>query len=263
MITVFERSYKIDKDAALQEYGRTTQAGGVSPIIQGNENKLTNGAIPAKFLETVDGDVCGVECRHSKQYEEVKLGECGLTHSRVYPVEHYTCAFACLPFNLRVLALHSDYYAFDLSKCFHYIALGLTKNEESKRVLTEFLTNWCDRMQQIAEFYGKDLDTAKTWFHAFSNCKQKENWLEENKLESTHEFIDRWIAVRNSYTAEFCKLYPKAFKALGRQKSTLRSYLNQCEEAKARAAMEAHFSNGLGQPMHGGISVLKHGLEEP
>ena len=161
MITVFERSYKIDKDA-LQEYGRTTQAGGVSPIIQGNENELTNGAVLAKFLKTVDGDgVCRVEYRHSKQYEEVKLGECGLTHSRVYPVEHYTCAFACLPLNLRVLALHRDYYAFDLSKCYHYIALGLTKNEESKRVLTEFLTNGCDRMQQIAEFYGKDLDTVK------------------------------------------------------------------------------------------------------
>ena len=107
MITVFERSYKIDKDA-LQEYGRTTQAGGVSPIIQGNENKLTNGAVLAKFLETVDGDgVCRVEYRHSKKYDEVVLDESGLIHSRVYPVEHYTCAFACLPLNLRVLALHS------------------------------------------------------------------------------------------------------------------------------------------------------------
>ena len=27
--------------------------------------------------------------------------------------------------------------------------------------------------------------------------------------------------------------------------------------------MEAHFGNGLGPPMHDGISVLKHGLEEP
>ena len=44
MITVFERSYKIDKDA-LEEYGRTTQAGGVSPIIQGNANEKTNGAV--------------------------------------------------------------------------------------------------------------------------------------------------------------------------------------------------------------------------
>ena len=85
MIIVFERSYKIDKDA-LQEYGRTTQAGGVSPIIQGNENKLTNGAVLAKFLETVDGDgVCRVEYRHSKKYDEVGLDECGLIHSRVYP----------------------------------------------------------------------------------------------------------------------------------------------------------------------------------
>ena len=83
MITVFERSYKIDK-GALEEYGRTTQAGGVSPIIQGNENKLTNGVVLAKFLEAVDGDgVCRVEYRHSTQFEAVKLGECGLTHSRV------------------------------------------------------------------------------------------------------------------------------------------------------------------------------------
>ena len=69
--------------------------------------------------------------------------------------------------------------------------------------------------------------------------------------------------MQNSLTAEFCKLYPAAFKALGRQKSTLRSYVNQCEEAKAREAMEAHFGNGLGPPMHDGICVLKHGLEEP
>ena len=184
MITVFERSYKIDRDA-LQEYGRTTQAGAVSPIIQGNANEKTNGAILAKFLETVDGDgVCRVEYRNSKQHEEVKLGECGLIDSRVYPVNHYTCAFACLPQNLRFLALHRDYYSFDLSKCFHFIALGLTRNEESKRVLTEFLTNGGDRMKQIADFYGKDYDTVKKWFHAFSNCKQKENWLKENNLPS-------------------------------------------------------------------------------
>ena len=56
------------------------------------------------------------------------------------------------------------------------------------------------------------------------------------------------------------RAYPAAFKALGRQKPTLRSYVNQCEEAKARAAMESHFDNGLGPPMHDGISVLKHGL---
>ena len=111
MIAVFDRSYKIDK-GALEEYGRTTRAGVVSPIIQGNANEQTNGAVLAKFLETVDGDgVCRVECRHSTQFEAVKLGECGLTHSRVYPVEHYTCAFACLPLNLRVLALHSGYYS--------------------------------------------------------------------------------------------------------------------------------------------------------
>ena len=160
----------------------------------------------------------------------MKLGECGLTHSRVYPVNHYTCAFACLPLHLRVLALHRDDYAFDLSKCFYYIALGPTKNEESKRVLTEFLTSGGEQMKQIAEFYGKDLETVKTWFHAFSNCKHKKNWLKENELESTHEFIDRWIAVQNSLADEFCKLSPRAFKALGRQKPTLRSYLNQCEK---------------------------------
>ena len=97
MTKVFERRYKIDAEP-LQEHMRTTQASGVPPIIQGNENKLKNGAILAKFLKTVDGDgVCHVEYRHSKQYEEVKLGECGLIHSRVYPVDHYTCAFACLP----------------------------------------------------------------------------------------------------------------------------------------------------------------------
>ena len=73
----------------------------------------------------MDGGVCHVEYRHSKQYEEVKLGECGLTYSRVHPVNHYTCASACLPLHLRVLALRHDYYAFDVSKCFHYIALGL------------------------------------------------------------------------------------------------------------------------------------------
>ena len=109
-------------------------------------------------------------------------------------------------------------------------------------------------MKQTAEFYGEDLETVKLWFHAFSNCKQKKNWLEENELESTHEFIDRWIAVQSSLTDEFCKLYPGAFKALGRQKLTLRSYINQCEEAKAREAMEAYFGNGLGPPMHDGIS---------
>ena len=108
----------------------------------------------------------------------MELGECGLTHSRVYPVDHYTCAFACMPVHVRVLALHRDYYAFDLSKCFHYIALGLTENEEPKRVLTEFLTSGGERMKQIAEFCGKDIDTAKKWFHAFSNCKQKANCRE-------------------------------------------------------------------------------------
>ena len=69
--------------------------------------------------------------------------------------------------------------------------------------------------------------------------------------------------MQNSLTDEFCKLYPAAFKALGKQKPTLRSYVNQCEEAKARAAMEAHFGNGLGPPMHDAISVLKLGLESP
>ena len=69
--------------------------------------------------------------------------------------------------------------------------------------------------------------------------------------------------MQNSLTDEFCKMFPKAFKALGKQKSTLRSYVNQCEEAKAREAMEAYFGNGLGPPMHDGICVLKHGLEEP
>ena len=58
-------------------------------------------------------------------------------------------------------------------------------------------------------------------------------------------------------------MHPKAFKALGKQKSALRSYANQCEEAKAREAMEAYFGNGLGPPMNDGICVLKHGLEEP
>ena len=101
------------------------------------------------------------------------------------------------------------------------------------------------------------------WFHAFSNNKQKASWLQENNRESTHEYIDRWITVQKSLTYEFCKLYPRAFKALGRQKPTLRSYVNQCEEAKAREAMEAYFSNGLGPPMHDGVSVLKHGLESP
>ena len=111
MTTVFDRSYTIDA-GPLHEYGLTTQAGVVSPIIQGNENKLTNGVVLAKFLKTLDGGgVCRVEYRHSKQYEEVKLSECGLTHSRVYPVDHYTDAFACLPLNLRVLALYRDYYA--------------------------------------------------------------------------------------------------------------------------------------------------------
>ena len=194
MTKVFERSYPIDA-GPLQEYMRTTQAGAVSPIIQGNANEKTNGAILAKFLKTVDGDgVCRVEYRHSKQYEEVKLGECGLTHSRVYPVEHYTCAFAYLPFNLRVLALRRDYYAFDLSKCFHYIALGLTKNEESKRVLTEFLISGGERMKQIAEFYDKDLDTVKTWFHAFSNYKQKVELAkrEQPRIDARiHRRVDR------------------------------------------------------------------------
>ena len=148
MTKVFERSYRIDA-GPLHEYRRTTQAGAVSPIIQGNTNEKTNGAILQKFLNTVDGDVCRVEYRHSKQFEEVRLDECGLTHPHVYPVEHYTCAFACLPFNLRVLALHRDYYAFDLSKCFHYIALGLTKNEESERVLTEFMTSGGERTGSI------------------------------------------------------------------------------------------------------------------
>ena len=208
MTKVFERNYKIDAKP-LQEYMRTTQAGGVSPIIQGNANEQTNGAIIHKFLKTVDGGICHVEYRRSKQCEEVKLGECGLTHSRVYPVDHYTYVFACLKLHLRVLALHSDYYAFDLSKCFHYIALGLTKNEEPKRALTEFLTCGGERMKQIAEFYGKDIDTGKTWFHAFSNCKQKKNWLKENKLESTHEFIDRWIAVQNSLADEFVSSIPR------------------------------------------------------
>ena len=87
MITVLERSYTIDAEP-LHEYGRTTQAGVVAPIIQGNANEKTNGAILAKFLKTVDGGVCHVEYRHSKQFEEVKLGECGLTHSRVYPADH-------------------------------------------------------------------------------------------------------------------------------------------------------------------------------
>ena len=73
----------------------------------------------------------------------------------MYPVEHWTCAFACLPLQLRVLALYRDYYAFDLSKCYHYIALGLTRNEESKRVLTGFLASGGEQMKQIAEFYGK------------------------------------------------------------------------------------------------------------
>ena len=134
----------------------------MAPIIQGNENKLTNGAILQNLLNTVDGDgVCHVKYRHSKQYEEVKLGECGLTHPRVCPADHYTCVFACLPVNLRVLALHRDYYAFGLSKCDHYIyiALGLTKNEESKRVLNEFLASGGEQMKQIAEFYGKDIGT--------------------------------------------------------------------------------------------------------
>ena len=113
MTKVFERSYTIDAEP-LQEYMRTTQAGGVAPIIQGNANELTNGATLQKFLKTVDVDgVCHVEYRHSKKYEEVRLGECGLTHSRVCPVDHYMCAFACLPVHLRVLALHRNYYAFD------------------------------------------------------------------------------------------------------------------------------------------------------
>ena len=56
IIAVFERGYIIDRDA-LQEYTRTTQAGGASPITQGNESTLTNGEVLAKFLETVDGDI--------------------------------------------------------------------------------------------------------------------------------------------------------------------------------------------------------------
>ena len=139
---------------------RTTRAGGVSPIIQGNESKLTNRAILQKNPQ--DGGrrrlSRGVP-RFSKTPEEVYLGECGITHSRVYPADHYTCAFACSPLHLRVLALHRDYYAFDLSKCYHYIALGLTQHEEPKRVLTEFLTSGGEQMKQIAEFYGKDLET--------------------------------------------------------------------------------------------------------
>ena len=65
-------------------------------------------------------------------------------------------------------------------------------------------------MKQIAEFYGKDYGTVKKWFHAFSNNKQKSNWLKENKLEATHEYIDEWIAVQNSLTDEFCKMYPES-----------------------------------------------------
>ena len=93
-------------------------------------------------------------------------------------------------------------------------------------------------MKQIAEFYGKDIETAKKRFHAFSNCKQKSNWLKENNLESTHEIIDRWIAVQNSLTAEFCKLYPAAFKTLGRQKPALRSYGWLLDQAAISAAFK-------------------------
>ena len=165
---------------------------------------------------------------------------------------------------MRVLALHRDYYAFDLSKCYHYIALELTRNEASKRVLTEFLASGGEQMKQLAEFYGKYLETVKTWFHAFSNNKQKANWLKENSFESTHELIDRWIGMQNNVTKEMCELYPEVFEKRGKQAPKLRSYVNQCEEAKAREVMEAYFGECcLGPPMHDGISVLKHGLESP
>ena len=254
------RTYIINHEL-LTQYMHTPAAIEVHKEIQGNANKLCNRDLVQKLLATTKDGGCVVKYRFSNIYNKLELRTLGLTHSRVYPNNHYSCVFACLPKALRGLALHRDYAVFDMSKCYHRVALGLTQDESCKQVLQDFLCNGAAKMQEVADFYQVDIKTVKLWFHQFSNNKQRKNWLEENKLESTHAFIDSWITVQNQITDEMCARYPDAYKALG-EKATLRSYVNQMEEGKARQAMEEYFhGTDLGPPMHDAISVLKHGLD--
>lgn len=254
------RTYSINTEL-LTEYIHTPAAIEVHKDIQGNANKLCNRELVQKLLATTKNGKCIVKYKFSNNFKKLKLNTLGLTQSRVYPTSHYSCVFACLPKKLRGLALHRDYAVFDMSKCYHRVALGLTRDETCKRVLGEFLSNGAAKMKEIADFYDVDIDTVKLWFHQFSNNKQRQNWLQENKLESTHAFIDTWITAQTKITDEMCAMFPEAYRALG-EKAALRSYVNQMEEGKARAAMEEYFDGAdLGPPMHDAISVLKHGLE--
>ena len=255
---MFTRIYKIDVKK-LNDYMHSPESKTVHKNVQGNDNQLSNRAILGKLLKTVRNGECVVMFQHYDNFTTNQLPKLGITHGRVKPVDHYTCAFACLPKDVRSLALFKDYVVFDMSKCYHRIALGLTKDDRCKEVLTEFLSNGAEKMRMIAEFYDVEEAVVKTWFHAFSNGKQKANWLRENDLSSTHEFIDEWINVQTKITDDLCAMYADALLALG-CKSKLRSYVMMSEESKAREAMEAHFGIGLGPPMHDGISVLKHGI---
>ena len=114
----FPRTYKIDIEI-LNEYMRTPESKTVHGIVQGNKNELSDVAILRKLLETThDGD-CVVEYTHYDNFTSNQLSDFGITHGRVKPVKHYTCAFACLPKEVRNLALFKDYVVFDMSKCYH------------------------------------------------------------------------------------------------------------------------------------------------
>ena len=251
---VFERTYVIDIEA-LRTFLKTDDANTAVSLIQNNPNSLSSRAIVGRLLGTVGaGGLCHVHYKYSNKYYECELHKCNLPNSRVYAVNTYSCVFACLPHRLRDLALHRDYYVFDLSKCYHYIALGLTRNKETRKVLKDFLDNVDEIMISVADFYNVEVTRVKEWFHAFSNNKQIANWLRENDISTTHEFIVTWVSMQNSATAEMCALYPTAHAALGRQAATLRAYINEHEEGKARQAMEGFFNEcDLGPPMHEGF----------
>ena len=215
---VFQRTYAIDIEA-LRSFLKTRDANVIVPLVQNHPNTLRSREIVERLLGTVNANgCCHAQYKYSSKYNECELYKYGLSHSRVYAVDKYSCAFACLPQKnqkLRSLALNRDYYAFDLSKCYHYIGLGLTQNEETRKVLQYFVDKADEIMNDVATFYGVDLKTTKEWFHAFSNNKQIANWQRENDIDTTHEFIVTWVATQNNVTSEMCALYPTAHERWG------------------------------------------------